>query len=131
MSKTSIIMLPNTQGQLTVVGDKIRADGWYGYTDGLHTVAIYLVNFTGRIWFEASIANDPIDGDWFPVIVGGSDHLSFPKYLEAPTGTTGDTGTIGLNISGNYTWLRVRIDRDQVDVDPALLGHIDRILLNN
>lgn len=134
MSKTSIVMLSNTQGKLSVVGDKIRADGWYGHTDGLHTVAIYLFNFTGRIWFEASISDDPLEEDWFAI---PTEMNSFPRNPLAPTGTTGDTGTFGMNIIGSYTWLRVRMDRDASDPTTeaqaiaGLLGNVDRVLLNN
>ena len=137
MSKTSIVMLSNTQGKLSVVGDKIRADGWYGYTDGLHTVAAYLANFTGRIWFEASIASDPKEEDWFPILVNNSPFISFPKDTAHPTGQTGDTGTFGMNILGSFTWLRARMDRtssDPITTNLAVLGalgQIDRILLNN
>lgn len=137
MSKTSIVMLSNTQGKLSVVGDKIRADGWYGYTDGLHTVAIYLFNFTGRLWFEASIADNPLEEDWFPVLINNQASMNFPRDPWYPTGTTGDTGTIGMNIIGSYTWLRVRMDRLVTDPDTeqravaGLLGNVDRVLLNN
>ncbi len=137
MSKTSIVMLSNTQGKLSVVGDKIRADGWYGYTDGLHTVAIYLFNFTGRIWFEASIADEPLEEDWFNIPINNQECQIFPKNIMLPTGTTGDTGTLGMNIIGNYTWLRVRMDRLSSDPETemraiaGLLGNIDRVLLNN
>lgn len=137
MSKTSIVMLGNTAGQLSVTGDKIRADGWYGFTDGLHTVSVYLMNFTGRVWFEASIASDPTEFDWFAVEIKNSNFISFPRNTLSPTGVSGDTGAIGFNIVGNYTWLRVRVDRDLSDPQTApkvlagLMGQVDRVLLNN
>jgi hypothetical protein len=137
MSKSSIIMLPSSQGHLNLTGDAVRADGWYGHTDGLHTVAIYLQNFQGRLRFEASIATTPTDSDWFPVEIKGSDFMSFPKDPTSPTGRTGDSGTLGLNIIGSFTWLRVRIDRSHLTPTPSSqseidsLGHVDRILLNN
>lgn len=130
-------MLQSTQGQLNVTGLKIRADGWYGLADGLHTVAIYLSDFQGRIRFEASISLDPTDEDWFPVPIEGSKYLSFPLDVLAPTGTNGDSGTLGLNIVGNFTWLRVRIDRSYILPEPvtpediSALGYVDQVLLNN
>ncbi len=138
MSKSSIIMLQNTQGGLNVVGIPVRADGWYGYSDGLHTVAIYLNNFQGRLRFEASIAAEPTEGDWFPVQLNGSEYLSFPQNPMAPVGGgAGDSGTIGLNIIGSFIWLRVRVDRSYIQPEPTefsqidALGYIDRVLLNN
>jgi hypothetical protein len=132
-----VIMLPSSQGQLNLTGEPVRADGWYGYTDGLHTVAVYLQNFQGRLRFEASVASTPNEGDWFPVEVNNAEFLSFPKNPLSPTGRTGDTGTIGLNIIGSFTWLRARVDRSYLSPTPSSpseidgLGHVDRILLNN
>lgn len=137
MSKVSIVMLSNTQSVLSMVGEKIKADGWYGYTDGLHTIAIYLANFTGRVWFEASIAMEPMEEDWFPIRINQDAFLNFPKDPENPTGQTGDTGTVGMNIVGNYIWLRARMDRSDMSDSTNILaisgalGHIDRILLNH
>lgn len=139
MSKTSIQMLPNTSGKLNYDGDAIRADGWYGFTDGLHTIAIYIVNFTGRIVIEASLADSPTDDDWFPVQINGTDYMQFPKDPTRPTGQrgSGDSATIGLNVIGNYTWMRARVDRTYFDYAPtsqdeiATLGYVDHILLNN
>lgn len=137
MSKSSILMLSNTSGLLDVTGDAMRADGWYGFTDGLHTIAITLVNFQGRIVFEASIADDPNEEDWFTIPVMGTDFLQFPKNPLSPTGTTGDSTTLGFNIVGSFTWLRCRVDRSYMTLiatDPQsieALGYVDRVLLNN
>lgn len=142
MSKTSVLMLTNTQGDLNVAGNAIRADGWYGFSDGLHTIAIYVVNFVGRLWIEASIADTPTDDDWFPVNVSGvpaTPYLQFPQDPLRPSGSNGigDLATIGLNVIGNYTWLRARIDRSYLQPQPMqqpeilALGYVDHILLNN
>lgn len=137
MSKSSILMLPSTQGSFNLTGEKVRADGWYGFSDGLHTVAIYLNNFRGRLVFEASIATDPQDGDWFPVEMSGAPYMQFPRDVMNPTGDSGDTGTIGMNITGSFIWLRARVDRSYIvpapidDLGIAAYGYVDRILLNN
>lgn len=137
MSKSSISILQNTQGMLNLTGEPVRADGWYGHSDGLHTVAIYLNNFQGRIYFEASIATQPIEEDWFPIPVDGGKYLSFPQNPLAPTGNLGDSGTLGFNLIGNFTWLRVRVDRSYIVPEPTgrdqidALGYVDRVLLNN
>lgn len=141
MSKTSILMLTNTQGDLNVTGNQIRADGWYGFSDGLHTIAIYVVNFIGRVYIEASIADEPTENDWFATNMNGGSYLQFPLDPLHPTATNGlnaDTETIGLNIVGNYTWLRARVDRSylpsaetQTQEQIYALGYVDHILLNN
>jgi hypothetical protein len=141
MSKTSILMLTNTQGELNVTGNQIRADGWYGFSDGLHTIAIYVVNFIGRVYIEASIADEPTENDWFSTDMNGGSYLQFPLDPTQPTGSNGlscDTATIGLNVVGNYTWLRARVDRTylppaetQTQDQIYALGYVDHILLNN
>lgn len=128
-------MLENTQGKFTVMGNKVRADGWYGFADGLHTVAIYLNDFQGNLIFQGSIANEPLEDDWFPIEEVGV--LSFPADPLNPSGRTGDSGTIGLNITGNFIWLRVCVEREHMGPAPlderdiASFGYVDRILLNN
>ena len=43
----------------TVFGDKFKADGYYGFTDGLHTVSFYLNNFVGQVGVQGSLAKEP------------------------------------------------------------------------
>ena len=59
MAKVSVQMLGDTQIELDVTGDKIRADGFFGQKDGLHSVSWSLEDFTGRIFLEASLETDP------------------------------------------------------------------------
>ena len=54
MPSTSQVILgstshPNGGTTTTVFGEKFQADGYYGFTDGLHTVAFYINNFTGKV----------------------------------------------------------------------------------
>ena len=94
------IMMSNTQNQANLVGLPCKADGWYGNEGGLHTVAIQVFNFTGRVYIEASLAVAPLDTDWFPVTIGQTTaYLQFPSNPMLPTGsieTGGDTGTQGI-----------------------------------
>ena len=54
MARNSVVMLTD-QGVLNFEGDSIRGDGYYGFSDGLHTVQISLNNFTGRIYILSLI----------------------------------------------------------------------------
>ena len=40
---------PNGGTTTTVFGDKFKADGYYGFTDGLHTVSFYFHMFRKRV----------------------------------------------------------------------------------
>lgn len=132
MSKTSISMMSNTQSKWDVIGEPVRADGWYGMTDGLHTIAATVVGFIGELIIEASIASEPQDGDWFSVDCGCKSSMSFP--IDPNSLSTSDT--VGFNVVGSFVWLRARISRKKVGPEPLDesikdgYGYVDRILIN-
>ena len=135
------IMMSNTQNIANLVGQPCKADGWYGNEGGLHTIAVQVFNFTGRIYLEASLALVPGDSDWFPVSIGQTTpYLQFPINPTLPTGsieTGGDTGTQGVTFKLNAVWLRAKLDRtylnlpylDQDLTTLAGLGIVDKITL--
>lgn len=138
MSKTSIIIMGSTQGLFEFTSDKVRCDGWYGYVDGCHTVAIYMHNFKGRVWIEASLASEPTEEDWFPIHLNGeTPYASYPRNPKKPTGQLGDTGVDAFNFTANVVWLRARLDRSHLMPKPATqeqlaqLGEVSKILLND
>jgi len=94
------------------ISDKVKADGYYGSADGLHTVA-YIVSsdYVGTIKMQASLATDPSSNDWFDI-----DGTSF-SY----DGST-VTGNKYINFTGNFVWVR-----SYVSVDA---GSITKIQLN-
>ena len=57
----------NTQ---THTGDKFKGDGYYGRSDGLHTIQINLNDFIGTIAMEGTLASTPTDDDWFTIPLG-------------------------------------------------------------
>ena len=138
MSKQSINMLPDTGIELEAVGDKIRADGWFGQKDGLHSVAWSLEDFTGRIFIEASLETDPQDNDWFSIFLDGTKaFIEYPIQPGTPSGAIGDTMLDAFTFQGNFLWLRIRMDKTYVrpvattDSEKSLLGSIKKVLLNH
>lgn len=137
MPKTEIL-LENTNGSLEKIGEPVRADGWYGHIDGLYTLAIYIVNFTGRIAIEGSISVDPSDDDWFPIKINGCNYLQYPMNESFPTdfNGSGDTGVFGFTFKANLVWIRARVVRDYLDVSEndldeiANLGIVNKILIS-
>ena len=79
--------------------DALKGDGYYGYTDGLHTVSYKLTNFQGTLGFQASLATTPTDSDWFD--------LSSTQVTGTANSTV--TGTTFKNFSGNFVWIRAAI----------------------
>lgn len=132
-------MLGDTFLELNVTGEKIRADGFFGQKDGLHSVAFYLQDFTGRVFIEGTLASEPVDGvDWFAIFLDGTNSfIEYPLDLSNPTGVNGDTMVDAFTFQGNFVYLRVRIDRSFVvpipvtDPEKALLGSIGKVLLNH
>ena len=74
---------------------KHKGDGYYGYTDGLHTVAYHLNAYIGTVKMQASLATIPEVADWFDV-----DGTTV-TYASA------ETSNKGYNFTGNFVWVRV------------------------
>lgn len=111
----TMTMMENTQEKINFTGPACKADGWFGIHDGLHTISISVVNFTGRVYVEGSIEINPTEDDWFIIPIGDeTSYIQFPINPNKPTGeyaSGGDTKTIGVNIKINTLWLRARLDR--------------------
>ena len=122
MARNSVVMLSD-QGQLNFTGDAIRGDGYYGFSDGLHTVQISLNNFTGRIIVQGSLAAQPGATDWFDIKLDGNT-----PYVQF----TNSSATTAYTFQGNIVFLRALVDRSYITPTPALntVGTIDQVLLN-
>lgn len=133
MAKNSIIMLVNTAGQLNVVGQPIKAAGYFGYARGIHTVAWSLNNFVGRIYLQASLATNPTENDWFPIwLQGQNPYVQYPANPDYPTGMNGgDTGVESYTFQANLVWIRAIVDRSYLPFPQiADVGTVQQILLN-
>ena len=122
----SIQLMGDTGTNFNVTSDSVRADSFYGFTDGLHTVAIYMNNFTGRLFIEGTLATVPTDNDWFSINIGNN----VVDYMDA----TAHTGVIAKTFQGNFVYLRGRVDRSYLSVtDNTNLaqGRILKVLLNH
>jgi len=73
---------------------KHKGDGFYGYTDGLHTSAYHLNALVGTVKMQATLASTPTTSDWFDV-----DGTSV-TYASA------ETSNKGYNFTGNFVWVR-------------------------
>ena len=91
--------------------EAIKADGYYGNSDGLHTVA-YIVSsdYVGTIKMQGSLATNPEDQDWFDISgtsVGNGVDVVPTQYI---------------NFTGNFVWVRSIVTADT--------GSLTKILLN-
>lgn len=118
----SIIILENQSS--SVVGDKYKGDGYYGRSDGFHTVQLDLDGFTGTIKIQGTLAVEPTDSDWFPVSLQSTAGSNISGYVDT-TGAvistnnsvsvsslelTLSTETTNYNFVGNYVWIRAIVE---------------------
>jgi len=108
-------------GQLDQDGPATRADGYYGFADGMHTVGFYLKNFVGRIYVDATLSDNPGSADWFPIALAATDFVDFD---------TAQTGIETFNIVGNFVYLRAKIRRSHLGKPIDDLGTCERVVLS-
>lgn len=142
--RKSVLMMSNTGTQWNVIGEPIRGDAYYGYTDGVHTVQVTYQNFVGGFGLQGTLALIPADEDWFWIKLNpngdvNSPFIPFPIDSLAPTGQNGgDTGSMATTFWGNFVFLRAVLTRDYIQPPPPTAlqwqtwqwGEIDKVLLS-
>lgn len=141
--RKSVLMMTNTNTKWNVIGEPIRADAYYGYTDGIHTVQVVYGNFVGGFGIQATLALKPEPEDWFWIKLNptgdvNSPFITYPRDPLAPTGANGgDTGSEAFTFIGNFVFVRAVVSRDYIQpVSPApqwetwQWGEVDKALLS-
>lgn len=121
MANANIIL--TNQLEMTYTGSKARGDGFYGFADGLHTISFHVNNFTGRIHLDATLVEDPIEDDWFPI----SLEINTP-YIQFDASSI----TKGVSFVGNFVYVRARVDRAyqaNQTYSPSTHGTLDKAVL--
>lgn len=139
-TRKSVVMMSNTGREHTVVGKPVRADGYFGNTDGIHTVQVIFSNFTGAFGLQGTLEVNPQEEDWFFININqfsaiDSPYVRFPERPGSPTGDSGDTGTRAFTFTGNFVYLRAVLDRSFLaEPSPSAsstgFGQIDKVLLS-
>jgi hypothetical protein len=121
MARKTTTLMPLTGIELNKTGDAVPGDSYYGYTDGIHTVAIYGRDFSGRIKIQGTLATQPTEDDWFDILLAG---LPYTDYINF-------TGVEGFIFTANLVFLRAVMDRDALGItDVSQAGFIEKIYLN-
>jgi hypothetical protein len=121
MARKTTTLMPLTGVELDKVGEPVPGDSYYGYTDGIHTVAIYGRNFTGRIKVQGSLATHPTEDDWFDILLSGLPYKDYQDF----------TGVEGFTFTANLVYLRAVMDRTSLGItDVSQAGFIEKIYLN-
>ena len=90
----------------TLTSEKFKGDGYYGRSDGLHTIQVGLNGFIGKIKIEACLNVNPSDEDWFTVILedlSSASNAIILEYLE------NETSSKLYNCKGNFIFLRAKV----------------------
>ena len=118
MAQSETILTANTHdGDSTVqsiTGDKFKGDGYYGRSDGLHTIQVNLSGFLGEVQLQGTLAVDPTADDWFTVRLGSGQTIDTTgKIVSAITSkleyTDNETSSKTYNFTGNYVWVRAYV----------------------
>jgi hypothetical protein len=99
---------PADSSTQTVTGDKYKGDGYYGRSDGIHTIQYNYTDLIGTITIQGTLAVTPTNEDWFDV----------HTYTE-----TSATDSKIVNFTGNYVWIRAKLEYTQGTVHQVLLNH--------
>ena len=142
IQRRNATILTSTGNEMNATGLSVKADSYYGYTDGFHTIQAVYDNFVGRFRIQATLSLDPTEADWFDInlnanrnVSSSSPYVQFPLNPADPSGQIGDDTTMAFTFVGNFVYLRVVLDRSYI-IEPGELaavtnlGNIDRVLLS-
>ena len=98
----------------THTGEKFKGDGYYGRSDGLHTLQIDLNGFLGNIELQGTLAINPTADDYFPIALGSGKTIDTTGKLVMSTSTkleytANETSSKSYNFTGNFVWVRADI----------------------
>ena len=106
---------PGDSTPTVVTGTKYRGDGYYGRSDGFHTVQITVTGLIGNISMQGTLATNPVEADWFTVELGTGNSsvdttgLITAQNITSVEYTSATTNTKNYNFTGNYVWVRAYV----------------------
>jgi hypothetical protein len=101
---------------MVYISDMVKGDGYYGASDGLHTVMYTATpNFVGTVTMQASLAKNPIETDWFNV----NDVATSYSVMDIRNTSTVDC----YNFTGNFVWIRGYVSFSAGTVQSILYNH--------
>lgn len=92
----------------TITGTNFKGDGYYGRSDGLHTVQYTYNGLTGIIKIQATLALEPTNNDWFTVHTYTASEETSSKIA---------------SFTGNYVWIRAVVEYTDGTINSIVLNH--------
>ena len=99
---------PGDSTVTTVTGTNFKGDGYYGRSDGLHSVQYTYSVLTGTITIQGTLAVTPAEADWFDVHTYTS---------------TEETASKIASFTGNYVWIRAKVVYTDGTISSVTLNH--------
>lgn len=111
----------STQETLVYESIKAKGDGYYGSSDGLHTVMYtYDSNFIGTITMQATLASEPLETDWFNI---ADTTVELDENSTNYDNLNVTVQSNYFNFTGNFVWVRGYVAIDAGQVTSILLNH--------
>jgi hypothetical protein len=99
---------PGDSTTVTITGEKFKGDGYYGRSDGLHSVQYTYSGITGVISIQGTLVTAPVEADWFDV----------HTYT-----ATAETASKIASFTGNYVWVRAKVVYTDGTINSITLNH--------
>ena len=115
VNRRSINMLSTTSTDMNKYSTDVKGDSYYGYSDGLHSVQVIYEQFVGRVRIQATLSLEPSSTDWFDLVPTTTSGTEFngAGYVQFNSNEPGNLAEC-YTFSGNYTFVRVYMDREHV-----------------
>jgi hypothetical protein len=114
------VSYPNTgTTALIYTSNRVKGDGYFGGSDGVHTVFWSVAEFVGTIKIQGTLASEPNELDWVTINLSESGGRKAPFTMDT-TGLVSErvidtryplstTLSKSYNFTGNFVWIRARI----------------------
>jgi hypothetical protein len=132
--RRNVTIMSATGTAMNSYSAEAKADSYYGYTDGLHTLQVTYSQFVGRLRIQATLAMEPGEADWFDIVPKPSTGTAFNAqgYVQFNANDPANLSE-AYTFQGNFTYIRVFMDRahiaDGETYDPSY-GQIARVILS-
>jgi hypothetical protein len=98
------------------ISDKLKGDGYYGRSDGFHTVQYNLTGLLGSLVVQGTLASTPADEDWVT--------LPLTLHESEISDDNSRNGSFIYNFTGNFVWVRINVyNWTDGTVKSVLLNH--------
>lgn len=140
INRRSITIFGASGTDMNKYGEQVKADSYYGYTDGLHTVQVRYNNYVGRFRIQATLSLEPAEADWFDLVIDplnglypGSNPWNSDGYIQYNANAPASKSE-AYTFQGNFSYIRVYMDREHIadgETYDSSYGSIDRVILSS